>query len=273
VTLTDCSLKLIRLRQEIWNSSYYRLRPLRTARLLKAKYRLARSRTQDSTVLLHSLGIDPLDTMHDFNKWRSLFESTVDAVRTKPGDHGGISLEDGFVLYTVARSLRPQHVIETGVAAGVSTTFLGAALIDNGSGQLCSIELPAENVRGQRQADGALFQWPDYGVGWAIPDTVRAQLGQRHRLVLQDVRAALPSILSKMPSVDLFFHDDLHQPDHMLWEYRLVWEHLNPGGLLISDDVNYGWVRFCEEQNLPESALSNVQRLAAVRKRVNSLNV
>jgi predicted O-methyltransferase YrrM len=178
--------------------------------------------------------------MHDFNKWRSLFERTVDTVRAKAGEHGAISLEDGFVLYTVARSLRPQHVIETGVAAGVSTTFLGAALIDNGSGQLWSIELPAEKVRGQRQADGALFQWPDYGVGWAMPAKVRTQLGQRHTVVLEDVRTALPFILSKMPSVDLFFHDDLHQPDHMLWEYRLVWERLNPGGMLILDEFNYG---------------------------------
>ncbi len=44
----------------------------------------------------------------------------IEAVRQKQGHQGGISLEDGVILYGIIRALKPQVVVETGVAAGVS---------------------------------------------------------------------------------------------------------------------------------------------------------
>jgi hypothetical protein len=64
----------------------------------------------------------------------------------------------------------------------------------------------------------------------------------------------------------MFFHDDLHTPDHMLWEFELVWPYLRAGGVLVSDDVNFSWIRFCRQQRLSAEAFYNVQRLTAVRK-------
>jgi predicted O-methyltransferase YrrM len=83
---------------------------------------------------------------------------------------------------------------------------------------------------------------------------------------LGDVRRALPELLRSVPCVDLFFHDDLHTPDQMLWEYELIWPKLRPGGVLVSDDVNHGWVQFCKKHAQNGRALHNVERLSALRK-------
>jgi hypothetical protein len=85
-------------------------------------------------------------------------------------------------------------------------------------------------------------------------------------LILDDVRKVLPKLLSDLPHVDVFFHDDLHLPDHMFWEYESVWPRLREGGVLASHDVNMGWIRFCREYNLPGEKLVNLNRLCAAQK-------
>lgn len=164
------------------------------------------------------------------------------------------------------RTLHPDIVVETGVAAGVSTSFFGAALIENKHGTLVSIELPPAENNSQVRPDGSRYLWQGRGMGWAIPSDIRTGLANRHRLILQDVRHALPDLLDQIPQIDIFFHDDLHTPDHMLWEYELVWPRLRPGGVLVSDDVNYAWIEFCRRSGASGSALENVDRLCALRK-------
>jgi hypothetical protein len=46
----------------------------------------------------------------------------------------------------------------------------------------------------------------------------------------------------------------------------LVWPHLTPGAVLISDDANYGWLRFCREKRLARFLALNLQRLTVARK-------
>jgi len=258
-----------RLRQEIWQSPYYRLHPIRTARLLHAKHTFSQHRLQEPLRLLTNWGLDISGVLNDLRKWTSEFDSMFDRIAAADGDQGGVSRTDGMVLYAAVRALRPEYIIETGVAAGLSTAFLAAALVDNGAGQLISIELPPVEVQEKRQADGALFSWPQTGIAWAMPHALKEQIGARHTLILEDVRSVLPGLLNRLPGLDMFLHDDLHQPDHMLWEYQLAWQYLRPGGLLISDDVNSGWLQFCRAQRLPLSACANVQRLAIARKPEN----
>jgi len=163
-------------------------------------------------------------------------------------------------------SARPDFIVETGVAAGLSTSFFGAALIDNQHGTLYSIELPPTDTGPSTLADGSRYAWHEHGVGWAIPKSIRTGLVNRHHLVLQNVRQALPELLRQIPHVDIFFHDDLHTPDHMLWEYQLIWPHIRSGGTLISDDANFGWIQFCKQLGQGERAYENISRLAAIRK-------
>jgi hypothetical protein len=252
--------------REVMDAPHYRKKPGATLRYAYAKWVFHRFRQKDPRLFLAGVGIDVDEALDGFEQWRSRLERVVSTVRDASDGQGGISLEDGMVLYGLTRALGPEYVVETGVAAGVSTSFFGAALMDNGHGKLFSIELPPANHQRIRLEDGSIYAWQNHGLGWAMPEEIARSLGDLHELILQDVRTGLPELLRRIPHVDLFFHDDLHTPDHMLWEYALVWPKVRPGGVLVSDDVNHGWIKFCNRQGLNGLAFSNIDRLCALRK-------
>jgi predicted O-methyltransferase YrrM len=43
--------------------------------------------------------------------------------------------------------------------------------------------------------------------------------------------------MTDLGSVDMFIHDSLHTYEHMVWEYRVAFPQIRPGGLLVSDDA------------------------------------
>ena len=126
--------------------------------------------------------------------------------------------------YAAVRALAPEIVVETGVASGVSSSYLLLALQKNGRGKLHSIELG--DVR---------YLPPEKAPGWIVPDWLKS----RRELQIGDSRALLPAMLTKLGTIDVFIHDSLHTYDHMLWEYRTAYPFLRPGGLLISDDASW----------------------------------
>jgi hypothetical protein len=258
--------RLLRHFRELVRSPCYRFNLREACLYTYARWVYAHDRVESPERLLAALGIDPTSALAGYGKWQPLLESMFLKVRAAPGQHGGISLEDGRLLYGIVRALQPEYVIETGVAAGVSNAFLSAALLENDHGQLFSIELPPSECQGQLHRDGLEFAWPERGVGWAVPTEIRSKIGKRNELILGDVKKVLPALVQRLPRVDVFFHDDLHTPEHMKWEYDLVWPHLAPGGMLISDDANYGWLRFCRERGLLRFRALNLQRLTAARK-------
>jgi len=214
--------------------------------------------------MLEVMGIDSRAALQGFEKWEGVLERVVAEAASLPGQ-GGINMPEGQFLFGITRALRPEIVIETGVAAGVSSCFFVAALIENRSGTLYSIDLPAGGET-MTCADASKYRWQEKGVGWAIPESFKAQIANRHHLILKDVREALPLLLQRLRFVDLFFHDDLHLPDHMMWEYESVWSRLRMGGVLASHDVNMGWIRFCRDNAIPSRSLANLNRLCAVQK-------
>ncbi|MEO1065181.1 MAG: class I SAM-dependent methyltransferase [Actinomycetota bacterium] len=258
---------LARLYRETLGSSYYRSRPLDGARYVATKGRLARHRASPDDII-GGLGFDVLAARAGLDRWSAPLGKMLDEtaqVAEEQHEQGAMALEGALLLYGLVRSVRPTLIIETGVASGVSTSFIGAALLENGHGELVSIDLPPH---ASKIADGGEFDWISKPVGWAIPDEIRTGLGDRHELILEDVRTALPRVLSERRDLDMFVHDDLHTPDHMYWEFELVWPHLRPGGVVMSDDINQGWLDFADEVGLGHQALPNTQRLAAIRKPV-----
>jgi predicted O-methyltransferase YrrM len=158
------------------------------------------------------------------------------------GSSGTVSTANGAVLYALVRSLRPERVIETGTANGVSTTFLLAGLDRNGAGRLVSIDLPFA------EADGAIapivpgteIDILDSSLvprekepGWMVPQELRG----RWELRLGDARDLLPVALAEGGELGLFLHDSLHSRDHMLFELEAAWPRLRRGGVLAADDV------------------------------------
>jgi hypothetical protein len=205
--------------RETLGAPYYRQRPAEILPYALAKIRFWQNRVREPEELLISLGFEPEACFAGYDRWRPVLEETVQRVTTGKGDQGGLSPVSGRFLYGVTRGLRPLRVIETGVAAGVSTSFIGAALLENGVGELYSIELPLEGIDHIDLDDAAVLHWPRKGVGWAIPEVIRDSLGERFHMVLEDVRSSLPAVLKQVKQVDLFIHDDLHTPDHMEWEF------------------------------------------------------
>jgi hypothetical protein len=259
-------MKIMRFLNEVITASCYRTHPINTFRLAYAKWLFSRRRISDPLEFFDLIGINKSGALEGFQKWRPKLQEVFSKVRQAQGHQGGVSFEDGMILYGLTRALKPEFIVETGVAAGVSTSFISAALLENKHGMLYSIELPPKESAARIHLDGATFDWPKDGVGWAIPQEIRKAIGSRHVLILQDVRVALPDLLNRLPYVDIFFHDDLHAPEHMLWEYELVWPRLRAEGVLISDDVNFGWIQFCRKHGMDAKSLCNIQRLSAVQK-------
>lgn len=72
----------------------------------------------------------------------SAFLQHIDlSIKKTEGIGGSISIELGLLLYVLARALKPEVVVETGVANGISSSFILKALDENARGRLCSVDL------------------------------------------------------------------------------------------------------------------------------------
>ena len=103
------------------------------------------------------LGVESADAMQGYEGWSEHLHEVVRASE-EVDDALGVALPDGIVLYGLVRALRPEFVVETGIATGVSTSFISAALIENGAGRLYSIDLPSEEAANRVYPDGRGLQ-------------------------------------------------------------------------------------------------------------------
>jgi predicted O-methyltransferase YrrM len=127
-----------------------------------------------------------------------------------------------LLQYAIIRAFKPDRVLETGVANGVSSAYVLLAMERNQKGVLHSIDV----------ADGS-FLPPGERTGWIVPGWLR----KRWTLNLGDARELLPRVLKDLDSLDIFIHDSLHTYEHMKFEYEQAYPHLRHGGILISDDA------------------------------------
>jgi predicted O-methyltransferase YrrM len=143
-----------------------------------------------------------------------------------------------LLQYATVRALRPELVVETGVANGVSTSYLLLALRGNGKGMLHSIEV----------GDSSYLP-PDCSPGWIVPDELRG----RWTLHIGDARDLLPKLLWQLGKLDVFIHDSLHTDEHMRFEFAEAYPHLRDGGLLIADDAlwNRAFLEFARQVGAP----------------------
>jgi predicted O-methyltransferase YrrM len=150
----------------------------------------------------------------------------------QPG--GAPARDSGPILYSVVRCVRPKMMVETGVASGVSSYNILAAMQKNGEGVLWSVDLPLQS---QRRVEGN----PDnLGLpvgetpGWLVPQGLRdawhLELGKSSQL--------LPRLLDRLGAIDAFFHDSEHSYYNMRFEFGAAWPRLSKAGVLISDDVD-----------------------------------
>jgi predicted O-methyltransferase YrrM len=128
----------------------------------------------------------------------------------------------GRLVYAVARCVRPDTIVETGVATGVTSAHLLAALEDTGHGMLHSIDLPPTDMIAAGH------------VGAAIPDDLRGRWvyhwGASRRL--------LPKLLDGVCGRLMFVHDSDHSYVNMAREIRSAWQAMGLGGVIVCDDVH-----------------------------------
>jgi methyltransferase family protein len=126
--------------------------------------------------------------------------------------------------YCLARHLRPEHAVETGVARGITTRFILEALERNGPGGLWSIDLPPLLEPGLHEE-----------IAVAVPEARRS----RWTLVRGSSRQRLPALVTRLGSIGLFVHDSLHTGRNLRFELDQAWPALDPGGAVIVDDVDF----------------------------------
>lgn len=161
-------------------------------------------------------------------------------LRMGRGAYGGWDDADpglAQAVWCLVRHLRPTNVLETGVARGVTSSLILEALERNDHGRLWSIDLPPLLDRDLSVQTGA-----------AISGRQRA----RWTLIRGSSRHKLPKLLRLLGRVDLFVHDSIHTERNLLFEWNAVVMLMEPGGVLVADDVqrHHGLTTFTNEHEL-----------------------
>ena len=126
-----------------------------------------------------------------------------------------------LLLYSLCKIMKPEKIVETGVANGKSTSYILQALNDNNKGTLYSI-------------DPVVRPWQSVKmVGSMIPN----RLKNRWKFVEGESSKKLEPLLRSTGSIDIFYHDSLHTYKNMMYEFRTSWPFIKKNGILISDDI------------------------------------
>ena len=129
--------------------------------------------------------------------------------------------QSGLLLYAICKMVKPDKVIETGVAYGLSSSYILKALDENNKGTLYSI-------------DATFKPWEsEQMIGSAIPGNLK----KRWKLIFGTSSEKLAQLLKSLGTIDIFFHDSLHTYKNMIFEYEAAWPYIKNGGLLFSDDI------------------------------------
>lgn len=173
-------------------------------------------------------------------RFRPLWDATVSGL-TAAGLRVGLATYRGWndgdraqaeAIWCLVAHLRPETVVETGVAHGLTSRVILEGLKRNGGGHLWSVDLPA--------IDPALH----HEIGVAVP----ADLRPGWTYLEGTSRRQLPKLVRELRRVDLFIHDSLHTTRNTYFELDKVWPALSPDGVAMADDIhrNLGFYRFVE---------------------------
>ncbi len=138
--------------------------------------------------------------------------------------HSGLSTAAAAALYELVLATRPAVAVEIGMAYGVSTLAILAALERaGGNGRLISIDP---------------HQSSEWG-GCGLAAVWRAGLKGRHDLVEEFDYVALPRLLGSGLRVGFAFIDGWHTFDYTLLDFWYLDKMLDVGGVIGFDDCEY----------------------------------
>lgn len=125
-------------------------------------------------------------------------------------------------LFHLARSVKPERVVEMGACVGISASYIAAALETNGKGRLVTLE-------------------GDPTLSGLTEETLRG-LGLAHRaeVVCGSFDETLKASLERMRPVDLLFHDGAHEAWCYEQDFAIMRPYLAPGAVVVFDDIRWG---------------------------------
>lgn len=202
----------------------------------------------------------PCPDRFDFESlWPEVLRNVEAAgVRVGPESFNGYNDGDAaFVraVWCLVRHLKPEHVVETGVAHGFTSRFILEALARNGCGHLSSIDRPPLDPKMRAQ------------IGIAVSESLKA----RWTLIAGSSQRKLPGLLRALGNIDLFVHDSLHTARNVRFEADRAWGRLNKGGALVIDDIdsNCGFDSFAETHRAYVSLVCEAEPVRPDTRRFN----
>lgn len=151
------------------------------------------------------------------------YKETIDKkTDTFPSNWNG-EMNLSILLYVLVRKINAQIVVETGVANGISTNMLMAAL-ENTGGHLHSFDI---NPMSRNSYVGS-GKW------------------NFHLLNVRNPERQIIDAMETLGDVDLWLHDSDHSHWWQTFEYQLAISKLRKNGYLVSDDVDFStaWAEF-----------------------------
>jgi len=135
-------------------------------------------------------------------------------------------------LFALVRLSRPQNLVESGVASGVSSTFLLLGIKTNSAGALHSIDFPV--IRKEKRGNESWAIPQGMSSGWAVP------MKLRNRWDLRQGRSEdlLRPLLEEIGTLDFYCHDSPVDIRHFEFEMKSIRKHLKPGSLVVADNTD-----------------------------------
>ncbi|HEV7763985.1 MAG TPA: class I SAM-dependent methyltransferase, partial [Thermoanaerobaculia bacterium] len=137
--------------------------------------------------------------------------------------HSSISRDDCAAVERAIAQSGATSAIEVGMAFGISALAIADALSRNGSARLVSID--PQQTSSWRGAGLHLLR--------------RAGLADFAEVIEEPSQLALPRLAARGDRFDLAFIDGWHTFDHALIDFFYCDLMLEPGGIMILDDVGY----------------------------------
>lgn len=138
----------------------------------------------------------------------------------------------GDLLQRAIKTLRPRVGVEVGLAFGISTLYILEALQETGGEKLIGMD-PAQN--------------DDHWRGGGLHNVRRAGYESLYEFHESSSQQLLPALVGQGQRIDFAFIDGWHTFDHTLIDFFYIDRMLNPGGIVVFDDVGYPSIkRVCD---------------------------
>jgi predicted O-methyltransferase YrrM len=138
-----------------------------------------------------------------------------------------LGMSMGRLLYLACRTSEPTYILETGVAAGMSSTLILSALEKNNKGHLISLDISSQ-------------------VGELIPDLLRNRWTLKV-LPLKRQEVFFRKYVSGIDGVKIFLHDSDHSDYWQKFEFDSVFSILEDCSIFLFDDVSLSLLKHVKE--------------------------